>query len=269
MPSVVPQPGEEDGSNPAHGYVSMTGALPKGVHLEMLNMYSQSVAFPFWPFGEYSSHASLEARQAMCHISTSLGKILRHHIGGRRDYATCNCGGWVNIEETLRRNDIFPREWYNKRLIAMQHERSGRKPRFQILAAGCDQEIHRAGLERSSNPDQINTSTASGEIRSDGGSPGASGPPQHIRTSSSRGQQSGAVLNPVMSEKLGGSYHVTRTSVYVWRLATHFNIFAPWDPENVSTKTSQRGTTCLRSAYRRLAYQAMSLGLCRGDSRGN
>lgn len=52
----------------------MTGTLLKGIHLEMLNVRSKSVAFPFWPFGEYSSHASLGAQQAMYHISKSLAR---------------------------------------------------------------------------------------------------------------------------------------------------------------------------------------------------
>ena len=49
------------------------------------------------------------------------------------------------------------------------------------------------------------------------------------------------MLNPIMSEKLGGSYHVTRTSALDRRGTVPGGTETPhplWDLENVSTKTA-------------------------------
>ena len=61
------------------------------------------------------------------------------------------------------------------------------------------------------------------------------------------------MLFPNMSDRLGGAYHVTKPSALegiilrgivprgndsARRLAVHFGVFAPWDSENISTKTA-------------------------------
>lgn len=124
----------------------------------------------------------------------------------------------MNIEEILRRNDIFPKDWCNdKWFIAIidvirRHERSGRKPRFQILAARFDQEIDHADtrkiIESGWSQGGVNRVHHNGWWQ-----------PWRVRATSGRSEFKFArpaelwnMLIPIMSGKPGGSYHVTRTS---------------------------------------------------------
>ena len=127
----------------------MTETLPKGMHLEVMNMQSRDTSFPYWPYNEYTAFGSNVSPSDLFQTSKALVKILRHQIGAKRgNPIPCNGGGWVNIDHILDREDVFPQYRYKKsdrfRIIAeciRSEDRRARKPRLQILAARFDQEM--------------------------------------------------------------------------------------------------------------------------------
>ena len=183
----------------------------------------------------------------------------------------CNGGGWVDIDHVLSREDMFPQDRCDKsgrfQIIAeciRSDDRRARKPRRQILAARFDQEI-----DNDSMTGLIEAGWAKDNIdwvrREHGGwwqpwffraSPG------HSDFGFARPAELCNILFPNMSDCLGGAFHVTKPSALegiilrgivsggnnsARRLAVHFGVFAPWDSENIATKTAmndvKEGTT--------------------------
>ena len=190
-------------------------------------------------------------------------KILRHQTGQKwGNSIPCNGGGWVGIDHIPNRKSVFLQDRYKKsdrfQMIAeciRSEDRRARKPRLQILAAKFDQEIDMetmAGL------------IAAGRTKKDidwiRREHGGWWQPWCIRASSGHSDFGFArpaelcnILFPNMSDRLGGAFHVTKPSALegiilrgivpggtdsARRLAVHFGVFAPWDSENISTKTA-------------------------------
>ena len=134
-------------------------------------------------------------------------------------------------------------------------DRRARKPRLQILAAKFDQEIDTETMEGL---------MAAGWTKKDidwiRREHGGWWQPWCIRASSGHSDFGFArpaelcnILFPNMSDRWGGAFHVTKPSALegiilrgivpggndsARRLAVHFGVFAPWDSENISTKTA-------------------------------
>ena len=120
-----------------HGFPCMTDTLPKGIHLEVMNVQSQDTSFPYWPYKGYTAFGSNIHHSDLFHTSKALVKILRRKIGAKRgNPIPCNGGGWVNIDHILDREDVFPQNRYNK------------SDRFQIIAECIRSEDRRAWIPR-------------------------------------------------------------------------------------------------------------------------
>ena len=100
-PSVIPQPGDEPVCEGVQGYSCMTYTLPKGLHLEAMNMQNINTSFPSSPYKEYTAFGSHIHHGDLFYTSKALVKILRHQIGQKRgNPIPCNGGGWVDIGTT-------------------------------------------------------------------------------------------------------------------------------------------------------------------------
>ena len=77
-PSVIPQPGDEAVCEGVQGFSCMTNTLPKGLHLEVMNMQNRDTSFPYWPHSEYTAFGYNTRHQDMFHTSKALVKILWH-----------------------------------------------------------------------------------------------------------------------------------------------------------------------------------------------
>ena len=173
----------------------------------------------------------------------------------------CNGGGWVNIDHILSREDAFPQDRYKKndrfQIIAKcirSEDRKAPKPRLQIFAAKFDQEI---------DMETMTSLKAAGWSKNDidwvrrehGGwwQPWCMRASGHSVFGFARPAELCNILFPNMSDRLGGAFHVTKPSALegiilrcivpggsdsARRLAVHFGVFAPWDSENISTKTA-------------------------------
>ena len=215
------------------------------------------------PYHEYTAFGSNIHHQGLYFTSKALVKILRHQIGQKwGNSIPCNGGGWVNIEHILSRESAFPQDRCKKsdkfQTVAeciRSEDRKARKPRLQILAAKFDQDIDMetmAGL--------IAAGWAKNDIDWICREHGGWWQPWCIRASSGHSDLGFArpaelcnILFPNMSDRLGGAFHVTKPSALegiilrcivpggndsARRLAVHFGVFAPWDSENISTKTA-------------------------------
>ena len=56
-PSVIPQPGDAVCEG-VQGFLCMTHTLPKGVHLEVMNMQNRDTSFSYWPYKDYTAFGS-------------------------------------------------------------------------------------------------------------------------------------------------------------------------------------------------------------------
>ena len=241
----------------------MTHTLPKGLHLEVMNMQNRNTSFPYWPYKDYTAFGSYMHHSNLFHTSKALVRILRHQIGQKRgNPIPCNGGGWVDIDDILCREDAFPQDRSRKSDIFQfiaecirSQDRKARKPRLQILAARFDQVIDdesMAGLIAAgwtkNNIDWIRRER------------GGWWQPWCIRASSghsdfgfARPDELCNILFPNMSDCVGGAFHVTKPSALegiiltgivpggnnsARRLAVHFGVFAPWDGENNLAKTA-------------------------------
>ena len=130
-PSVIPQPGDEAVCEGVHGFSCMTDTLPKGVHLEVMNMQSRDTSFPYWPYkslhGIWIPHPP---GRLIPRIKSAGEGPTPPNRPNEQNPIPCNGGGWVNIDRILDREDAFPQNRYKK------------SDRFQIIA---DQRIAEHG----------------------------------------------------------------------------------------------------------------------------
>ena len=78
---MIPQPGDEAVCEGVQGFSCMTHTLPRGVHLEVMNMQNRDTCFPYWPYSEYTAFGSRIHHGDLFYTSKALVKILRHQIG--------------------------------------------------------------------------------------------------------------------------------------------------------------------------------------------
>ena len=246
-PSVIPQPGDEAVCEGIQGYSCVTRMLPGG----SLGMQNRDTSFPYWPYSEYTAFGSHIHHQDLFFTSTALLKILRHQIGQKRGHSS-PLGGWVNIDHILSREGAFLQDRCKKsdkfQIIAAcirSEVRKARKPRLQILAAKFDQEI-----DMETMTGLIAAGWSKNMVEH-----GGWWQPWCIRASFgfARPAELCNILFLNMSDRSGGAFHVTKPSALegiilrgvvpgsndgARRLAVHFGVFAPWDSENILTKTA-------------------------------
>ena len=169
----------------------------------------------------------------------------------------------MDIDHILSRESAFPQQDRCKKRDRFQmiaecirsEDRKARKPRLQILAAKFDQEIDTETMEG-----LIAAGWSKSDIDWIRREHGGWWQPWCIRASSghsdfglARPAELCNILFPNMSDRLGGAFDVTKPSALEGiilrgivpggndssrRLAVHFGEFAPWDSENISTKTA-------------------------------
>ena len=251
-PSVIPQPGDEAVCEGVRGYSCMTSTLPKGLHLEVMSMQNRDTSFPYRlqhsPPRLVPHVKSTREEDPLTSNRTKVGELYSlqwRRMGGHRPHPESR--ERVPAAGSVQEEGQIP----NDRRV---HQIGGSES-TKAETAKFDQEIDTETMEG-----LIAAGWSKSDIDWIRREHGGWWQPWCIRASSghsdfglARPAELCNILFPNMSDRLGGAFDVTKPSALEGiilrgivpggndssrRLAVHFGEFAPWDSENISTKTA-------------------------------